>query len=45
MGKVYRLHKGAEGTGWFTSKIFNDEDLKSEIAVGNNKFKYNKDSN
>lgn len=34
MGKVYRLHKGAEGTGWFTSKIFNDEELDTILTDG-----------
>ncbi|MDZ7718044.1 MAG: hypothetical protein U5K72_04385 [Balneolaceae bacterium] len=34
MGKVYRLHEGAEGTGWFTSKIFNDEELETILTDG-----------
>ena len=34
MGKVYRLHEGADGTGWFTSKIFNDQDLETILTKG-----------
>lgn len=34
MAKVFRLHKGADGTGWFSSKIFSDEDLKSILTDG-----------
>ena len=34
MGKVYRLHDGADGTGWFTSKIFNDEELDTILTDG-----------
>jgi hypothetical protein len=34
MGKVFRLHKGADGSGWFSSKVFNDENLKTILTDG-----------
>lgn len=34
MAKVFRLHKGEDRAGWFTSKIFNDEDLKTIETSG-----------
>ena len=34
MSKVFRLHEGTDGTGWFSSKIFNDEDLKTILTDG-----------
>ena len=35
MAKVFRLHDGPEGTGWFTSKPLTSDDLKTIKTGGN----------